>query len=301
MMTILLITVTFFYAFFSFWVTDRVAISEPKISLRAEQASDVEPPSKGGILFISNSSPDYYSTRVKEIRETWGKWVSESELMHLIFVTNPNPDITLVEGDDVRFTECPKSYKDIPECCKRGDMYLMAWDYLNSKEGANKDWVAFIDDDVYILPNVLLRYLNALGDEGLNSLKLYGLTMASPRCKSLWGGTGYIANRKTLELIVKGNSGYYSVREEIMASCSFCGSWGDITATWVPLNKRDNLITNSDSFFKGKAHMYNKPRDELESILAPGRKVDPWMFHHSSRGNMYWIHQKVVEYGINTL
>ncbi len=248
------------------------------------------------IVFVINSAPEYYNTRIKEVRETWGKIVLESDRMKIIIVTTHGIDQTEIHNEDsVIVSDCPEAYAGIPECCKRGHMYQIAFDYLNSNEGSFTDWVAFIDDDNYILPYKLLSYISNLGPAASHEFNLYGGYMGSTHCTGFWGGTGYLTNRKTLDLIVNGGAGE-DIRVEAARWCKHCDEWGDITLTWIPLHRRGGLIQGSDVLHsESRAVMYNTTREELAQVyLNPSKPIEVWNFHHSSRGNMYWIHDRVM-------
>jgi hypothetical protein len=261
---------------------------------------DVSSPGNVGILFLSHSFSGYYDTRVKQIHQTWGKRINDSPDMHLIIVTNSS-NVTPRRGEDVRGTKCVEGYKDLPECCKRGEIFKIAHQYFSSEAGKAMDWAVFIDDDVFVIPEVLSRYIQQLGPEALDTYKLYGIPMGTSKCGGVWGGTGFIMNRKTLELVIHGTRpGFETITEEILDMCMYCGGWGDIATSFLLLSKRNGQISASTAIHgQQRAFMYNMTRDEMETALRPGaNKQVPWLFHHSSRDNVLWLDERVAHYDI---
>ncbi len=197
---------------------------------------------------------------------------------------------------DVIETDCPPGGEN--DCCKQAEELRIAHEFLQSKEGANFEWVFVADDDVYILPDNLQTIVSMVNTTDRTG-HVWGIPgCVTKNCQGLCGGGGYFFSRDVVDTMLMGTSHQFgSIRDEFMNFCKHCEDFGDMTFAHILKNRRGGMTLKP---FPVTNYNWDMPEDKIITSLASGKdKQLPWLYHYPSRGRMYKIHDWVRQFGSN--
>lgn len=246
------------------------------------------------VLILVQTFPGMYTTRIKEIRETWGKRVVEkSDNMKMFFVSNNS-----TEGmDDVWLSKCPAGY--LQSVCKIGDTLEMAYEYLHdTPEGKQFEWLLFGDDDIYLLPDNMQHVIIGLGPDASRKRTIFGvLGCGLGHCSGFCGGGMYLLSRMMVQVMATeyNKTRFSTVKEEFIATSDFCGGYHDIALGSIALRNRTNVTLTS---YPVLPYVYHITPQELNETFYR-KNPFTWLYHYPSRGNMHFIHNETARYRTN--
>jgi hypothetical protein len=250
------------------------------------------------VLFVVNTHEKNYNTRVKAIRETYLKRVHEKSSLDLIFVSSQMTD----GSPDIFQTTCPMGYWE--DSCKRADMMTIAGGYLRRPGMEVFDWIFFIDDDAYILPDNVQRVIQRGIEKEKNLTAVFGIGgCVHDSCGGICGGGGYYMNRETLYSVINGGNKteYPSLRDATNHYDEACGRCGDLTITRVindihgiplkPYPARGIYVWDLDGKKGDDAIIETLKQEDPERL--------PWLYHYPARNKFQQFYAWVQEFGAN--
>lgn len=241
------------------------------------------------VLILIQTFPGMYASRIKEIRETWGKRVVEkSDTLRMYFVSNNS-----TEGfEDIWLTQCPAGYHQ--SVCKLGDTLDMAYKYMyESTEGSEMEWLIFGDDDIYLLPDNMQHVILGLGSEARTQRTIFGvLGCGLGLCSGFCGGGMYLMSRMMVHVMATeyDKTRFNTVREEFNATSEFCSGYHDIALGSIALRNRTNVTLTP---YPVMPHVYHITPQELNETFYR-KNPFTWLYHYPSRENMHFIHNQTI-------
>jgi len=248
------------------------------------------------ILFVVNTHEKNHETRVEDIRKTYLPRIHEKSSLDLIFVTSQMTD----GNPDMFPSTCPMGYWE--DSCKRADMMTIAGGYLRRPGMEVFDWIFFLDDDAFILPDNIQRVIMEGMKQEKNQTAVFGIDgCVHDACRGICGGGGYYMNRETLfHVLHSGDKKLYpSLRDETDFYDEQCGRCGDLT------------ITRAMVDFHG-VPLKRYPMNGIYVWDALGGKTDadyirslqmtdplPWLYHYPARDRFVQFQSWVDEFGSN--
>ena len=237
------------------------------------------------VLIIIQTSPELVPTRVKDIRETWGKRVHAKPSMKLIFATTDQK----YASDDMWSSGCSDGY--FQAICKLGYSLERAFKLMKEDQF---DWLFFGDDDIYVLPDNLQHLILELGPEAASSRSVFGVPgCADKDCVGFCGGAGFLLSRTALEAIIEGSP--TSVDAELQGLSRKCGDYHDVV--FGHLIERDRNMTMLAYPQNPYVWGFDSLTEYFDSFS--NRKTLSWLYHYPSRDKMRWLHHMVGTYGTN--
>jgi hypothetical protein len=248
------------------------------------------------ILFVVNTHEKNYKTRVQDIRETYLPRIHAKSSLDLIFVSSQMTD----GSPDMFQTTCPMGYWE--DSCKRADMVTLAAGYLRRPGMEIFDWIFFIDDDAFILPDNVQRVIQKGIEKEKNLTAVFGIHgCVHDSCVGICGGGGYYMNRDTLFHVVNtGNkTAFPSLRDETNFYDKPCGRCGDLT------------ITRAISDFHGVPvkpypaegiYVWDTKGKTTEEAYKNSLKMTdplPWLYHYPARDRFRQFQEWVDQFGSN--
>lgn len=250
------------------------------------------------VLFVVNTYRGNFETRVKVIRETYLKRIQEKSSLDLIFISNMVTD----GNPDMFVSTCRTGYFE--DSCKRADMITIAGEYLQRPGMEELDWIFFLDDDAYILPDNVQRVILKGIDKGVNMTAVFGLGGCFHEgCVGICGGGGYYMNRETLfHVITSGDKATYpTLRDEVARFDMACGRCGDLAITRV-LEELHGVPLH-DYPAQGIYIWDIDGRHGYEAIIDSLKQEDPdrlpWLYHYPAYKKFRHFQQWVTETGAN--
>ena len=192
--------------------------------------TDIEP-AKSLVFIGVMTAQKYLDTRAKAVYQTWGKRIPGKISFFSRSGSSSSFDIPLVSlpGVDDAYPPQKKSFMMLK---------FMYDNYLDKFE-----WFMRVDDDVYIKPDKLEKFLRSLnssvaqfiGQAGLGNKDEFGLLSLDYDENFCMGGPGMIMSRETLRLVVPHISyclkNLYSTHEDVeIGRC--VRRFANITCTW---------------------------------------------------------------------
>ena len=245
-------------------------------------------------VIMLQTSPEYFKSRVVQIRETWGSHVRAKDSMRLIFITG-----NVTDGmDDMYASDCDSGY--LSGVCRLAFSIDLAYAKLRADpDWIDMEWILFADDDVYILPDNLQRMILRSGVDPHNSTGVMCVPeCAMGPCLGFCGGGGIIISRHTINGIVeeRDTNRFKTLREEMEANEPICGRYHDVSVGFFLEHNRTGIKLIPYPF---KPHIFNF-HDMLEFINSIRmNKGTTWLYHYASRGSMYWLHSTIHSLGTN--
>jgi hypothetical protein len=240
------------------------------------------------------TSPEYFKSRVVQIRETWGAHVRAKDSMQLMFVTG-----NVTDGiDDMYASDCDNGY--LSGVCRLAFSIDLAYAKLRfDPEWISMEWILFADDDVYVLPDNLQRMILKSGLDPNNSPGVLCVPECIiERCRGFCGGGGIIMSRHTITRIVEERDAnrFKTLREEMEANEPICGRYHDVSVGFFLEHNRTDIKLIPYPF---QPYIFNF-HDVLEFINSIRmNKGTTWLYHYASRDAMYWLHSTVLNLGTN--
>jgi len=271
------------------WMMD--SPSQP-ITLQSQQSSsstpchqDSEFPKTAIVLHTIEKS---YNTRVKSIRNTWGKRGGDGVVLAFIGdnTTDGNPD--MYPG------LCPPGRRNV--CCKFGYDMLVGWELLSKRP--DFEYLLSADDDVYVLPDNLRRVLGSINHEAdvaenPNGV-MYGIFgCATKVCGGLCGGGGYIMHRYTVEKFVKSFNSTESFLQAFDNNCERCDFWGDMAVSEVA-----KTVGISFKPYPEATYTWALKEEEINATLNRRRPLS-WLYHYPARDRLEEFDRRIDFFGSN--
>ena len=249
-----------------------------------------DPPTPS-VLVMLDTSFNTYHTNLAVVRNTWLRRVLEKKSMHVIIVGSKDTD----DMTDVIPSQCPK--QSVGNTCKRAEMSSIAVDYLKSAEGKGFNWVIFLQDDMYLLPDNLQRIIVNLGYDSAHERRAWGAKGCGyQKCGGFCGGGGWLTNRDTLIRLHEeiDHSKYSTLIEESKIYENDCGDFGDLVMARL-FEERRNVATIQ---YPGGHYVWgfaNGDRGLVDSL----RSTDPipWLYDIPASQRFEFLHQKATELG----
>ena len=281
-----------------------VVVREASSSFRESASADVPAPAhkvlKRGnsptVLFVVNTHENNYKTRVQDIRETYLPRVHEKSSLDLIFVSSQMTD----GSPDMFQSTCPMGYRE--DSCKRADMMTIAAGYLRRPGTEVLDWVFFLDDDAFILPDNVQRVIQEGIRQEKNLTTAFGINnCVHEQCRGICGGGGYYMNRETLLHVV--NSGnkteYPSIRDETAFYDKPCGRCGDLAIARVMMDFHGVPIMPFP--LKGIYVWGIEGKNTDDDYKRSLQMTDPlpWLYHYPAKNRFKEFQKWADEFGSN--
>ena len=288
-----------FYASFKFHSDRFLRIQDRNESLRASplDGKEIKRGSSPTILFVVNTHSANIPTRVRDIRNTYLERIRAKSSLDLIFVSSQTSD----GSPDIFVSTCPEGYWE--DSCKRADMMTFAGEYLRRPGKEAVDWIYFMDDDAYILPDNIQRKIKWLVDSGLNLRAIFGLDVCNyEECKGICGGGGYFMNRESMFSVIEGGdkTRFQTLRDETQFYDEKCGRAGDLTISRAVEDFHGIPIT---TFPFGGIYIWEWDLDGRGDIgvVTTLQKNDPLplLYHYPARDKFPKVHQWVNDFGSN--
>jgi hypothetical protein len=244
------------------------------------------------VLIVINTTTQNYSSRLKDIRNTWMKRIVEKDSLEILFLGGPDN-----EGmEDVVPCKCKVGYWE--DSCKKADAIAAAYEFLQKPYGKRYDWVLLEDDDVYLFPDNIQRMIMSLKSDPLKDKKAWGhYGCALGPCTGYCGGGGYLLTRHALmemeERVDK--SQFQALRNETDLFDLQCGRCGDLVLTRIMKERRGLEILEYPA---GHYIWYFGSDNQLFDSLKSTNPL-PFLYHYPSKGRMEFVHQKGIEFGSN--
>ena len=241
------------------------------------------------VLIMLDTTKDAYHTKLATIRSTWMKRVQEKHSMHIILVGGNDVE----DMSDVIPSKCAAAGQGTP--CKRAEMLTEAASYLRSNPGRNLNWVLFIEDNTFLLPDNLQRLISALGPRAAIEDRVWGVTgCGDAKCSGICGGGGFLTNRGTVLKVVDGRDtrSFESLRDEALSYDKQCGHYADLVMTRIFEERRGITVSQ----YPGGTYVWtfaNGDRGLLSSLRSTNPL--PWLYDLSATGKFDYIQQKADE------
>jgi len=241
------------------------------------------------VLFVVYSGAQFYTTRVRWIMETWGR---DLPLANLVFIgdrpaAGPEAEAAL-RGATVHVTACQQNSHEEGMCCKLAEAAILASHMMQQSPGAF-DWAYLVDDDVYVRPGTLTKFL-ALQRPPVNASGrvLGNFDCVTDACKGgLCGGSGYAADASAVPVLVGSDAaGFLS---EQMQNCQKCGRWADVGLSRFFYERPLELRPLYGTY----ANRLRKPcfDDSLTNL-----EHEPLMYHYiKSESQMQFLHKLFLD------
>ena len=256
----------------------------------ASKSAVLRPPSVGILL---QTSPDFFGSRVAQIRETWGARVHAKDFMSLNFVVG-----TITDGQaDMIKSGCAQDY--LSAVCRLGFALQFVYDSFIAGNGFEYEWFFFGDDDIYLLPDNLQRLILALGPDAGSEPYAWCLPGCEMNgCVGFCGGGGILISRHVLARIVEERDSevFPSLVKELEANEPLCGKFHDVSFGFFIEHNRTNLAMAEYPFFPF-AFAFSNNIAMHESLR--NKNGLSWLYHYPSRGAMFWLDYMVKALGTN--
>jgi len=251
-------------------------------------------PKVPNVLVVVNTHERNYGTRVEMIRETWGKRMIEKKSMELMCIGSQYS-----AGDpEILTSSCTEGYRE--DSCKRAHINTMVYNFLRTPAGERFNWVQFVDDDVYLLPDNLQRMIQELATTGEGSPIVHAINACiHEACRGICGGGGYLMNRRAVFTVEEGRNrtAFSSLRKEIDQYDEPCGRCGDLAIARIMADRNITIRSYPHEAFVWKFDESKSPNGLDESLRRTN--PPPWLYHYPARGKMEYIFEKSAEYGSN--
>ena len=248
------------------------------------------------VLFVVNTHEKNYKTRVRDIRSTYLPRIHQKSSLDLIFVSSQMTD----GSPDMFQTTCPMGYRE--DSCKRADMVTIAGGYLRRPENSVFDWIFFIDDDAFILPDNVQRVIMEGIKKEKNLTAVFAISgCVHDKCGGICGGGGYYMNRDTLfHVLNSGNKTLFpSIREETDFYDAQCGRCGDLTIARAIVDFHSVPVK---PYPTGGIYVWGIDGKNTDSDFIRSLRMKnplPWLYHYPARDRFPQFQKWVDEYGSN--
>ena len=275
-------------AFSAIFVTILVVASQTPPEVPAQVRTSSESQSIPTVAILIQTSPDFFNTRVAQIRDTWGARVHAKKSMSLHFVVG---DITDGNPDMIK-SGCAQDY--LSAVCRLG----FALEKVREDAYWRRfDWFFFGDDDIYLIPDNLQRMIQTLGPDALRESKAWCLPGCEMNgCVGYCGGGGILMSQFLVSRIVEERDAlaFPSLLKELESNEPTCGKFHDVSFGYFLEHNRTNIKMVEYPFFPF-AFTFKDSIELFESL----RNVNglSWLYHYPSRGAMYWLDYMIKAMG----
>eukprot|EP00932_Pfiesteria_piscicida_P009024 SRR837773.19658.p2 GENE.SRR837773.19658~~SRR837773.19658.p2 ORF type:complete len:312 (-),score=99.00 SRR837773.19658:57-971(-) len=238
----------------------------------------------GKVLFVVYSGSQFYSTRVKWLVDTWASSLVPSDLV----VVSDRLPATAAERASVgratiHATACQAHSHEQGMCCKLGEAAVLTAAFF--QKYPNYKWAYLTDDDVYIRPDAVQRFLEAQPASGAPGVVFGTFGCRSDRCPNgLCGGGGYAASSGAMAAVVGGVGGTQGFLKETMSNCDKCAGWADLAVSQLFFERKLDTRPLAGSY------PFRLTKPCFDAALADATK-DPLEFHYvTSEHQMRLLH-----------
>lgn len=230
----------------------------------------------GQVLFVVLSDSNFYKTRIKWLLDTWASSLVPADLVVVGDRLPATEDERAATGRATFHESACQGHSHWEGlCCKYGEAAVLIAAFMDKYP--NYEWVYSVDDDVYVRPDAVRRYLagQAPTKAGAPGRVLGTFGCHSEHChEGFCGSGGYAADHSAMtSLVSSARGGATSLLEEQMANCKLCSLWGDLALGEVFYARKLDMRT-----YKG-VHGNRMTKPCWDNELADTSK-EPLEFHY---------------------
>ena len=242
------------------------------------------------LLIVINTSEVHYEDRLKNIRNTWLKRAIEKNSTEVVILGGNSA----LGYDDITTSPCEMSWW--ADHCKRADGISAAYNFFKEPYGERYDWLIVVDDDVFLFPDNVQRWIMKLEEGSVSKTRAWGVHgCGSSDCDGYCGGGGYLMTRSAVFKMEEevDRSRFNSLRHETDPYKKVCNRMGDLMITRIMRDRNIEIDFYPDGNYVWD---FDNGLTGLDDSLKSKDPI-PWLYHYPAKNNMAYIYKKGMEFG----